>query len=69
MSRLSGDDLPGLYIQSRKHQMVLLLLDEMNLARIEYHFSDFLSRLEQQPRTEGRGWAASARSLIDYRRW
>ena len=28
--------------------MLLLLLDEMNLARIEYYFSDFLSRLEQR---------------------
>jgi outer membrane murein-binding lipoprotein Lpp len=30
-----------------KHdRMLLVLLDEMNLARIEYYFSDFLSRLE-----------------------
>jgi len=28
------------------HQMLLVLLDEMNLARIEYYFSEFLSRLE-----------------------
>jgi uncharacterized coiled-coil DUF342 family protein len=48
MSRFSTDDLPGLKIQSRKEQMLLLLLDEMNLARIEYYFSDFLSRLEQR---------------------
>jgi MoxR-like ATPase/predicted nucleic acid-binding Zn-ribbon protein len=48
MSRFSGEDLPGLKIQSRKDQMLLLLLDEMNLARIEYYFSDFLSRLEQR---------------------
>jgi hypothetical protein len=48
MSRFSADDLPGLKIQSRKEQMLLLLLDEMNLARIEYYFSDFLSRLEQR---------------------
>lgn len=27
-------------------QMLLVLLDEMNLARIEYYFSEFLSRLE-----------------------
>jgi hypothetical protein len=27
-------------------QMLLVLLDEMNLARVEYYFSDFLSRLE-----------------------
>ena len=48
MSRFSKQDLPGLPIQSRKEQMLLLLLDEMNLARIEYYFSDFLSRLEQR---------------------
>jgi uncharacterized coiled-coil DUF342 family protein len=48
MSRFSTEDLPGLKIQSRKEQMLLLLLDEMNLARIEYYFSDFLSRLEQR---------------------
>lgn len=48
MSRFSATDLPGLAVQSRKDQMLLLLLDEMNLARIEYYFSDFLSRLEQR---------------------
>ena len=48
MSRFSAEDLPGLKIESRKDQMLLLLLDEMNLARIEYYFSDFLSRLEQR---------------------
>jgi len=48
MSRFSTEDLPGLKLQSRKEQMLLLLLDEMNLARIEYYFSDFLSRLEQR---------------------
>jgi hypothetical protein len=30
----------------RHDQMLLVLLDEMNLARVEYYFSDFLSRLE-----------------------
>lgn len=29
-----------------KNRMVLVLLDEMNLARVEYYFSDFLSKLE-----------------------
>lgn len=28
------------------NQMLMVLLDEMNLARIEYYFSEFLSRLE-----------------------
>ena len=31
-------------------RMLLILLDEMNLARVEYYFSDFLSRLESRPR-------------------
>ena len=48
MSRYSAEDLPGLNVKARKDQMLLLLLDEMNLARIEYYFSDFLSRLEQR---------------------
>ncbi len=26
--------------------MLIVLLDEMNLARIEYYFSEFLSKLE-----------------------
>jgi hypothetical protein len=30
-------------------RMVLVLLDEMNLARVEYYFSEFLSRLEIRP--------------------
>lgn len=29
--------------------MLLVLLDEMNLARVEYYFSEFLSRLEGRP--------------------
>jgi tRNA A37 threonylcarbamoyladenosine biosynthesis protein TsaE len=32
-----------------KDQMMMILLDEMNLARVEYYFSDFLSRLESRP--------------------
>lgn len=30
-------------------RMMLVLLDEMNLSRVEYYFSDFLSRLESRP--------------------
>lgn len=33
----------------RSDHMALVLLDEMNLARIEYYFSEFLSRLEVRP--------------------
>lgn len=33
----------------RRNHMALVLLDEMNLARVEYYFSEFLSRLEARP--------------------
>ncbi len=33
----------------RGDHMALVLLDEMNLARVEYYFSEFLSRLEARP--------------------
>ena len=39
-------------------RMLIVLLDEMNLARTEYYFSEFLSRLEMRgpgPRTAGSG--------------
>ncbi len=32
--------------QSLSNRMLLVLLDEMNLARVEYYFSEFLSKLE-----------------------
>lgn len=32
-----------------RDRLLMLLLDEMNLARVEYYFSDFLSRLESRP--------------------
>ncbi len=42
-----GWNAPKDYQKSRlPKQMLLVLLDEMNLARIEYYFSEFLSRLE-----------------------
>jgi predicted nucleic acid-binding Zn-ribbon protein len=36
---------------SLKDQILLVLLDEMNLARIEYYFSEFLSKLEMRRNT------------------
>jgi hypothetical protein len=36
--------------EDRRDHMALVLLDEMNLARVEYYFSEFLSRLEVRPR-------------------
>jgi hypothetical protein len=38
-------------------EMVIVLLDEMNLARVEYYFSEFLSRLEARP-----PWAADLKA-------
>lgn len=35
--------------KSLQDRMLLILLDEMNLARVEYYFSEFLSRLESRP--------------------
>ena len=35
-----------------KGRMVLVMLDEMNLARVEYYFSDFLSKLETRRNDE-----------------
>lgn len=37
-------------VEDRRDHMALVLLDEMNLARVEYYFSEFLSRLEVRPR-------------------
>ena len=39
----------GLIDKPLGDQMLLVLLDEMNLARVEYYFSEFLSRLEVRP--------------------
>lgn len=42
-----GWNPPAEYEKHRlPNQLLLVLLDEMNLARIEYYFSEFLSRLE-----------------------
>jgi len=43
LDELNNDD-------SEQDRMMMVLLDEMNLARVEYYFSDFLSRLESRPR-------------------
>ena len=43
LDELNNDD-------AEQDRMLMILLDEMNLARVEYYFSDFLSRLESRPR-------------------
>lgn len=45
MVRLDRWNWPNL-AKEYKDKMLLVLLDEMNLARVEYYFSEFLSRLE-----------------------
>ena len=40
------EQIPDLKGTKRDERMLLVLLDEMNLARIEYYFSEFLSKLE-----------------------
>lgn len=48
MLALSGAEWPQAASERKdlSSQMLLVLLDEMNLARVEYYFSEFLSRLE-----------------------
>lgn len=45
-SKLAPDTGEG---KSHHDDMMIVLLDEMNLARVEYYFSEFLSRLEARP--------------------
>lgn len=42
--------------QDVSSRMLLVLLDEMNLARVEYYFSDFLSLLEIRRDSPERAW-------------
>jgi predicted nucleic acid-binding Zn-ribbon protein len=49
LEELTWTDETQTFIKSFKRhpdEMLLVLLDEMNLARVEYYFSDFLSRME-----------------------
>ena len=48
LDELNNDD-------AEQDRMMMILLDEMNLARVEYYFSDFLSRLESRPRPDDVG--------------
>ena len=49
LAHLDSENWPDL-AGEWKDRMALVLLDEMNLARTEYYFSEFLSRLEMRPR-------------------
>lgn len=39
----------GSEVSNHRDRLAMVLLDEMNLARVEYYFSEFLSRLEVRP--------------------
>jgi predicted nucleic acid-binding Zn-ribbon protein len=39
----------GDHVANSRDRLAMVLLDEMNLARVEYYFSEFLSRLEVRP--------------------
>ncbi len=50
-SQYAKQDLGGVEFKEagdRSGELLLVLLDEMNLARVEYYFSEFLSRLEMR---------------------
>jgi hypothetical protein len=47
-----GDEAHKAMLEDR---MLLVLLDEMNLARVEYYFAEFLSRLEMRPSPQEAG--------------
>lgn len=49
-----------------KERVLVVLLDEMNLARVEYYFSEFLSRLEVRPRrNDPNGRHSDAELVLD----
>ena len=49
-----------------QNRMLIILLDEMNLARTEYYFSEFLSRLEMRgPRSGDKDLLSESKITID----
>lgn len=50
--------------ETLRDRMLVVLLDEMNLARVEYYFADFLSRLENRPPPGEAGADARTRAEI-----
>jgi 5-methylcytosine-specific restriction endonuclease McrBC GTP-binding regulatory subunit McrB len=59
-------DLPeDAEIDDRSDRMLLVLLDEMNLARTEYYFSEFLSKLETRRMVEEANNQNRARAEIE----
>jgi len=59
-------DLPeDAEIDNRSDRMLLVLLDEMNLARTEYYFSEFLSKLETRRMVDEKKDEDRARAEIE----
>jgi len=55
----------GAKIDNRSDRMLLVLLDEMNLARTEYYFSEFLSKLETRRMVDEQTQSDRARAEIE----
>lgn len=60
---LSGKDIEN--GGSMSDRVLLVLLDEMNIARVEYYFSEFLSRLEGRPENHDRDDTKKRASRIE----
>jgi hypothetical protein len=63
LERLGKDQ--GAELDSRSDRMLLVLLDEMNLARTEYYFSEFLSKLETRRMVDEGNAQQRARAEIE----
>lgn len=63
LERLAKDQ--GAELDSRSKSMLLVLLDEMNLARTEYYFSEFLSKLETRRMVDEGNAQQRARAEIE----
>jgi predicted nucleic acid-binding Zn-ribbon protein len=59
------DAFEGAKIDDRSDRLLLVLLDEMNLARTEYYFSEFLSKLETRRMVDEQTQSDRARAEIE----
>ena len=59
------DAFEGAEIDDRSDRLLLVLLDEMNLARTEYYFSEFLSKLETRRMVDEETRTDRARAEIE----
>ena len=61
MEKYNTEKLPMERLESINERICLVLFDEMNLARVEYYFSEFLSKLEVRRGIADRNQAALRR--------